>query len=81
MKLSKTSRDKIIEFALAAQDWGWQQDCGTGRAVDSSRKHYEESRAALETRIALLEEKNRSLRTTIKDLQLESVQGRMRRLR
>ncbi len=62
MKLTKPSRTALDEFDEAAQEWGWQQDYGTGSSVDTSERDYLESKKALEARILRLEEQNRKMR-------------------
>lgn len=57
MSISNKLAGLLMEFDIAALDWGWQQDQGSGAAVNKSETRYIYTRVRLERAIARLERK------------------------
>ncbi len=66
--MNKASQKVLDEFTLAAQYWGWQQECGTGSSVDAAMQQYFDAQKALVARIERLEQQSRELRLERKSL-------------
>ena len=67
-KLSVKSERLVESLCVDAMDHGWQQDQGTGRAVDRAETAYQESRKALQRHIARLERELAANKTLIKTM-------------
>jgi len=61
----------ISAFDVNAQEFGWQQDQGTGKYVDTVRKRYEKSEKKLIDYVANLEAKLRQEKEANRNLKVE----------
>lgn len=62
VKLTTASTKVLDEFDSACRSWGWNEDQGTGKAVDRSKEDYLEAKSNLEKRISSLEKELSKLR-------------------